>query len=100
VLAWAVHRLAGRTWRWTTGAGWLAAAHVCVAQGVRLRGRSAATLVLALTPPGSSGRWTVLAVQAAVQAVVAQMAGAYDSAQVAEDWETTYDGYIELVANR
>ena len=102
VLAFAVDRLAGRTWRWTTGVAWLAFALACASLGAfGFVAAALATLVLAVHPVGDRAvRWAVLGVQAVVQGLVgARMAGGYDSAQVAEDWESTYDGYLELVAN-
>src|SRR5690606_6370225 len=102
VLALAVQRFARRTWRWPVGAAWQAASLAVASLGAfAFVAAALATLVLAARPVADRAvRWTVLVVQGAVQAVVGlQMAGAYDAVQVADDWETTYDGYVELVAN-
>ena len=99
LLAWAVQRWSGRTWTVRTGLLWLVAALACASLGAfGFVAAALATLVVALHPSGDRRiRLVVLGVQGAVQAVAgAVLSGAYDSDQVAHDWETLYDGYIEL----
>lgn len=97
----AVPWLAGRRWTWSTAVAWTAAAVVAGSiEALTLVVTAVAMLILAAHPVGDRKvRLGALVAQGACQlALLVTVQGRFASSTIAEEWETTYDGYLELDA--
>lgn len=98
-LAAAVPWLARRRWTWTTAVAWVAAALVAGSiEALTLVVTAVAMLVLVAHPAGDRVvRIGALVGQGLLQmALLVTLQGRFASSTVAKEWETTYDGYLEL----
>lgn len=90
---------AARRWSWGMAAAWVVVATVVGSTSALLMViTGVATLMVAAHPLGDRvRRLVVLGAQGALQAgLLLRVQRSFDSSRVAREWESTYDGYIEL----